>query len=140
MKLLYIMIILCIIGLSVYMIFFNCRCHMEQFVKDKLEEIRLKLVQVHPAAKKLKFKKGNESFTLNKSEVTLCLEDENGNYYNDNMLVYVGLHELAHALCDEIGHTDKFYAIFDKLMDKGEELGVYDRDIPIVQDYCKRTK
>ena len=56
------------------------------------------------------------------------------------MLVYVGLHELAHVLCDEIGHTDKFYAIFDKLMDKAEEIGVYDRNIPVVDNYCKKTK
>ena len=26
----------------------------------------------------------------------LCLKDENGNYYDDNMIIYVALHELAH--------------------------------------------
>ena len=45
----------------------------------------------------------------------MCLKDKNGKYYDDNMLNYVALHELAHVLCDEIGHTDKFYAIFDEL-------------------------
>ena len=40
-----------------------------------------------------------------KQKVYLCLKDENNEYYNDNMLIYVALHELAHVLCDEIGHA-----------------------------------
>ena len=139
MRGLYIIIILLIICMSMYVILFKCQCNVENFVKNKLEEIKTLLCQVHPKAKRVKFKEGNESFTINKEEVTLCLEDENGNYYDNNMLMYVGLHELAHVLCDEVGHTDKFWVIFDRLMDKAEEIGVYDRKIPIVHNYCKST-
>jgi hypothetical protein len=48
------------------------------------------------------------------------------------MLTYVGLHELAHVLCDEVGHTAKFYQIFDELLDKAHQMGLYDPSIPII--------
>ena len=50
--------------------------------------------------------------------------------------MYVAIHELAHVLCDEIGHTEKFYEIFNNLLDKAENLNIYDSDIPIISNYC----
>ena len=76
------------------------------------------------------------SFTINKSRVNLCLKDKEGNYYDDNMLMYVALHELAHVMCDEIGHTDKFHEIFDKLLEKAAAYGIYDPSIPPISNYC----
>lgn len=98
--------------------------------------VRQKLLQVHPEAVNLEFYESNKSYTINKRKVHLCLKDQNGDYYNENMLTYVGLHELAHVLCDEVGHTEKFYRIFDDLLAKAHEMGLYDPSIPIIQDYC----
>ena len=56
--------------------------------------------------------KGKKSYTINKEDIFLCLLDENGNYYHDNMLIYVLLHEISHSVCNEIGHTEKFNKIF----------------------------
>lgn len=103
----------------------------------KIKEIYNKLKKLHPSgSKKIKIKSGKKSFTINKQDMTLCLRDEKNKYYNDNMLMYVAIHELAHVLCDEIGHTKKFYAINDVLLEKAEKLGIYDSNKPIIQDYC----
>lgn len=89
---------------------------------------------------KVSFYKGNKSYTINKHKIFLCLQDENGNYYNNNLLIYVTLHEIAHAICDEIGHTEKFHSIFEALLEKATELGIYNPSIPIDPDYCSHTK
>ena len=81
--------------------------------------------------------RGDKSFTINKEKVYMCMKDENGNYYNNNMLIYVLGHELSHVLCDEIGHTEKFHTIFEALLGKLTEAGIYNPSIPIQTDYCK---
>jgi len=81
--------------------------------------------------------RGDKSYTINKEKIFLCLKDENGKYYNKNMLVYVLLHEIAHVLCDEVGHTQKFHDIFEELLLHAIGKGMYNPSIPIIQDYCK---
>lgn len=86
---------------------------------------------------KLKFYKGTKSYTINKRKVYLCMKDEHGSYYDTNMLVYVALHEIAHCVCDEIGHTDKFHSIFNQILNEASIKGLYDPKKPLVQDYCE---
>jgi len=78
-----------------------------------------------------------KSYTLNKRKVYLCLKDENGDYYDNNMLIYVLLHEYAHVLCDEHGHTEKFWEIFEKLLIVATKMGIYNPNIPIIDNYCE---
>ena len=63
--------------------------------------------------------------------------DEDGDYYHENMLIYVILHELSHVICDEIGHTDKFHRIFDAVLEIATADGLYDPSIPVIRDYCQ---
>jgi hypothetical protein len=86
------------------------------------------------------YKDDDKSFTINKKEIYLCLKDENQEYYPDLQLIYVLLHELSHVLCDEVGHTDKFFKIFNQLIDKADEIGVYDKDFEVIIDYCKSNE
>ena len=79
---------------------------------------------------------GKKSYTLNKEDIYLCLKDENNQYYNDNMLIYVLLHEISHSICDEIGHTDKFHKIFKALTAKAVALNIYNENIPLIKNYC----
>ena len=102
-----------------------------------LRRLKQKLVAVHPKVNDLTFFEDKESYTINKKDVYLCLRDENNEYYNENMLIYVTLHEVAHAICDEIGHTQKFHEIFESLLDKAYNMGIYNPSIPIIQDYCQ---
>ena len=64
------------------------------------------------------------------------MKDEQGEYYEDNMLIYVALHELAHVLCDEVGHTEKWKKIFEDLLVDAENKGVYNSNVPPILDYC----
>jgi len=92
---------------------------------------------LHPSIKNLKLYKGKKSYTVNKDKIYLCLTDENNNYYPFNHLLYVFLHEFAHYLNkDDIGHTENFYIIFNNLIEKANDIGIYDIDIPPIENYC----
>ena len=84
----------------------------------------------------IKMYRGNKSYTLNKKKVYICMKDNDGKYYDKNMLIYVIAHELSHVLCDEIGHTPKFQEIFDKLLEELAAFGLYNPEIPINYEYC----
>jgi len=66
----------------------------------------------------------------------MCLKDENGNYYDDNSLMFVLLHELAHVICKSIGHTNEFQEIFNDLLSEGAKARIYNPNIPMVKKYC----
>jgi hypothetical protein len=53
----------------------------------------------------------------------------------------VTLHEISHFLNKEdIGHTPKFHSIFEDLIEKASELGIYNPSIPLIQGYCEHGK
>jgi hypothetical protein len=101
-----------------------------------LKELRDDAIRVDPRIGNLPLYAAEKSYTINKEKTFLCLRDENGEYYSRNMLMYVLLHEFAHVINEEIGHPPSFYKVFDDLLKKAEAVGVWDRDIPIVKDYC----
>lgn len=106
-----------------------------------LIEIKNTLLPLHPEIKNIKFYKSNKSYTLNKKDIYICTNDENGDYYDKNMLIHVTIHEIAHYLNkDDIGHTPKFYEIFDELLEKASKLGLYDPGKPLVPNYCPQSK
>lgn len=104
-----------------------------------LYDIRDNLAKLSPEARRLEFFQDDKSYTINKQRIHLCLKDERQQYYPMNMLMYVAIHELAHVLCDEIGHTPKFHDIFSTLLRRATELDIYDPNIPILQNYCGYT-
>jgi hypothetical protein len=101
--------------------------------------IQAKLVQVDPRAALLSISASDQSFTEDKHRTYLCLKDKNGKYYDDNMLMYVALHELAHAISkqtDPNHTTSEFRENFQQLLDKAAVLKLYDPQIPIDYSYC----
>ena len=93
--------------------------------------------------------RGKSSYTLDKEKVYLCVKDKNGEYYDKNTMMHVILHEFAHSLCDEIGHTKSFDDIFNCLMNEAHESTcenqkhkcgrIYDKDVEFPGDYCGLT-
>ena len=81
--------------------------------------------------------RGEKSYTINKSRVYLCLKDENNKYYSINMLIYVLAHEYSHVICNSIGHTDEFHAIFEQLLVELADAKIYDPSQKIIPDYCE---
>ncbi len=101
-----------------------------------LDELRNQLAVLHPKFKDVELYEGKKSYTINKEKVYICTKDTNGRYYSRNMLCYVILHEYAHMICDEIGHTRKFQTIFDDLLQQASDYGLYNPSIPPLTDYC----
>jgi len=80
--------------------------------------------------------KGDKSYTINKQKIFLCLNDQNNNYYPDYQLIFVLLHEISHSICQSVGHTEEFNKIFDVLLKEAVNMGIYDPNFEIIQDYC----
>jgi hypothetical protein len=81
-----------------------------------------------------------KAYSVNKGEqLSLCLRDAKTDEFLDmNIIIFVAIHELAHIMTDEIGHTQKFWDNMKFLLEKAIELNVYTpvnyKDDP--QDYC----
>lgn len=130
------LILLIVLGGIIWWVTWQIKEHHLQD-DPKLFQLKEMLTPIHPIIKDLKIYKGDKSYTLNKEKIYLCLKDENGDYYSNNMLIYVLLHELAHVLNkDDIGHTEKFHQIFEELLDKAHIMGLYNASIPPIQNYC----
>jgi aconitase B len=69
---------------------------------------------------------GYTSYSVNKGEkVILCIRQKNNDFVDKNILLYVAIHELAHIMTEEVGHTDTFWANFRFLLNEAIQIGVY---------------
>jgi biotin-(acetyl-CoA carboxylase) ligase len=77
------------------------------------------------------------AYSVNKGEqLALCLRNaDNDKFVEMNLVLFVAIHELAHIMTDEVGHTPKFWANMEYLLRKGESIGVY-----TPEDYSKNPK
>ena len=73
------------------------------------------------------------AYVINKQYLSICLKNfcnsENCQKYtldNINLLTYVGIHEMAHIMSEEIGHGDEFKTNFKYLLDYSKNLKLYD--------------
>lgn len=137
-----------IIGISIilylfYRIIMEVRDNYENqnedlYSRQLVEKIRQIDPKVNDVVDQLRFFEGDKSYTLDKKYVFLCKRDKKtGEQYHNNQLILVLLHEISHALCDEVGHTDKFNRIFDDLLEKATDHQIYDPTIPHVEGYCE---
>ena len=69
------------------------------------------------------------SYSVNKGEkVHLCLRQRQGGdetLVNENIMVFVALHEMAHMITDSIGHEPEFWNNFGWLLKEAEKIGAY---------------
>lgn len=69
---------------------------------------------------------GYTSYSVNKGEkIVMCLRQSDDSFVDENVLVYVAIHELGHLMTDDVGHTPKFWANFKRLAAEAVEIGVY---------------
>jgi len=110
----------------------------DEYVRLLVDRIRTIDPRVDVVVDQLRFFEGDKSYTIDKKYVFLCKRDKKtGEQYHNNQLVLVLIHEISHALCDEVGHTPKFEAIFEDLLEKASRAGMYDDSIPHVEGYCE---
>ena len=108
---------------------------------DMLERLRRAVIPLMPEKlSKLQFMEGNNTRIDDKTIVYLCLRDQTtGKLYKWNDLVYVTLHECAHAV--SVGYdpehvTPEFQNNFKTLLRKAESAGIYKPQEAFVQEYC----
>jgi hypothetical protein len=69
------------------------------------------------------------SYSVNKGEkIHLCLrqrEGQNESLVDENVMVFVSLHEMAHAITPSIGHGPDFWNNFGWLLKQAEAAGIY---------------
>jgi len=138
---LYVLILLVLVALLIYVVYKGIRENYNQeedpYTRKLANELRIISPEVAAAVDRLKFYDGgNRSYTLNKSETFLCKVNKHGEEYNLNQLRLVLIHEIAHALCNSVGHTDEFNSIFQDLLKKAEAKGLYNPNIKSDPDYC----
>ncbi len=104
-----------------------------------IKRIKADMTLLDEKAQYIEFYSSDESYTEDKTKIYLCLKDENQEYYHYNMLMYVAIHELAHALTQVIDpnhETFEFNDMFNKLLEKASVLKIYDPSIPLTTTYC----
>lgn len=107
--------------------------------EDTIVRLKNRLIPAFPELMNVKLMKSDASYTINKQKIYLCTESD-GEIYDDNMLTYVILHELAHTLCPEIGHGKQFQRIFGSLLARAANHNLFDPNMPRVENYCKMKK
>ena len=69
-----------------------------------------------------------KAYSVNKGEqLSLCLRNPDNTFIDENTVMFVSIHELAHVMTDEIGHTPKFWDNMRYLLLKGSEIGIYNK-------------
>ncbi len=77
------------------------------------------------------------AYSVNKGEqLAICLRNaKDDKFIDDNLIFFVSIHEMAHVMTDEVGHTPKFWDNMRYLLEESNELGFY-----IPEDYSKNPQ
>jgi len=77
------------------------------------------------------------AYSVNKGEeLSLCVrEKDTEKFIDDNIILFVAIHELSHIMTPEMGHTPLFWDNMKYLLEKASSLGIYN---PV--DYSKNPK
>jgi hypothetical protein len=69
---------------------------------------------------------GYTSYSVNKGEkIVMCLRQKDDSFVDDNVLVYVAVHELGHLMTSDVGHTEAFWGNFRRLLSEAADNGMY---------------
>jgi len=68
------------------------------------------------------------AYSVNKGdELSICIRDKDTEkFISDNTVNFVAIHELAHIMTNENGHTPKFWDNMKYLLEQANEIGIYD--------------
>jgi len=68
------------------------------------------------------------SYSLNKGEkIALCIRKKGNSkeFIEDNTIMFVAVHELAHIMTESVGHESEFWDNMAFLLEKANELNIY---------------
>ena len=100
-----------------------------------ISRLKSRLSRVFPNITDLYIINSTKSLTRSKQDIYLQVYNKNGVPFDMNTLVYVALHEISHIICEvedtDSAHSPEFYAIFNKLIDKSIEKGIFNPSYPL---------
>jgi hypothetical protein len=67
----------------------------------------------------------NIAYSVDKSDVSMCVRRSDGTVENYNDLMFVLLHELSHIANETYGHDDRFWKTFKFVLEVADKTGVY---------------
>lgn len=73
--------------------------------------------------------------TVDKKDIYIVLRDKNGEFYDDNTLFGVLIHEMAHILCGSDNHDYPFEDIEKQLYDQANVIDFYSKKKGINPNY-----
>lgn len=113
--------------------------HIAQKYADNPDVARLKAKFNPGAVSEGGMENGYTSYSVNKGErIVMCIRQTNGTFVDANVVVYVAVHELAHIMTTDVGHTPLFWSNFRFLLREAIEIGIY-RKVDFGErpsDYC----
>ena len=67
------------------------------------------------------------AYSVNKGdELSICIRNKNTeDFIEDNTVIFVAIHELAHIMTEESGHPPEFWDNMKYLLENAEEIGIY---------------
>jgi hypothetical protein len=73
---------------------------------------------------------GHKAFTVDRKEINICLRDKKGNFYDDDVLFFVFMHELAHVgtLMKYVAndhHPEEYWQNFIFILKEAKKIGIY---------------
>lgn len=132
------MLVECTFFVVILIIYLKTRGSRVEIKNDKtVLRLKEKLIPFFPELLRVEMVRSDSSYTIDKKKIFLCTKF-NGVEYDDNMLIYVILHELSHVLCKEIGHGEQFQHIFQGLLSRAELYNLFDPTKPRDENYCKK--
>ena len=70
---------------------------------------------------------GTTSYSINKGEkIVLCVRNKNTNeIVDENVLLFVSLHEISHIMTVSVGHTEEFWDNFKFVLENAQSENIY---------------
>jgi len=66
------------------------------------------------------------SYSVNKGEkISMCVRNPDNTFSDENTMMFVFIHELAHIMTHEVGHTKLFWSNMKFLLEKSEKINIY---------------
>jgi hypothetical protein len=113
--------------------------HLAEQYRDNPDVERLKKKFNKESISEGGMENGYTSYSVNKGEkIVMCIRQVDGSFVDANVIVYVAVHELAHIMTIEVGHTPAFWSNFRFILREAISLGLYTKvdfsNTP--NDYC----
>ncbi len=66
------------------------------------------------------------AYSLNKGdELSICIRSKNNLFIDQNIIMFVAIHEISHIMTYETGHTENFWNNMKYLVENATELNIY---------------